>query len=256
MRSSESSSNANLTSRRRSRSSTDQTRRLRRSPRARPGAQGRGRELGFATPAARSRRSIWTRQARAISPIASRRSSTCRPSREIEVLGEADVPTRIRLLVKRIPAKPRRKPRCARRSSARSKQELGKNQREHVLREQMRAIKRELGEDDRRGRALRARRSDSPTRSSPKTHKRVVDRELRRLESMGGQGAEVNVIRTYLELIADLPWSKRVDAAIDLDKISAKLEADHHGLEDTSRSESSASTSRSSSSRATRRRAA
>ena len=49
---------------------------------------------------------------------------------------------------------------------------------------------------------------------------------------MNGQGAETHVIRNYLELIADLPWNKRADSTIDLDKIAAQLDADHYGLED------------------------
>jgi ATP-dependent Lon protease len=66
----------------------------------------------------------------------------------------------------------------------------------------------------------------------PEEVRKVADRELRRLEAMNGAGAEVHVIRNYLELIADLPWSKRADSKIDLDKIQAQLEGDHHGLED------------------------
>jgi ATP-dependent Lon protease len=66
----------------------------------------------------------------------------------------------------------------------------------------------------------------------PEDARKVADRELRRLESMGGSGAEVHVIRNYLELIADLPWDKRSGSEIDLDKIQAQLESDHYGLAD------------------------
>jgi ATP-dependent Lon protease len=148
---------------------------------------------------------------------------------EIELLGEADVAARIRLLVRRIgEAKAQAEVRSKIENEVRK--ELGKNQREHVLREQMRAIKRELGEGDNDDLAALKKRLEEA--KLPEDAQKVVDRELRRLESMGGSGAEVHVIRNYLELIADLPWSKRTDATIDLDKIQAQLEADHYGLDD------------------------
>jgi ATP-dependent Lon protease len=148
---------------------------------------------------------------------------------EIELLGELDVPSRIRLLVTRL-AGAMSQAEVRSKIESEVKRELGKNQREHVLREQMRAIKKELGEDkdDELG-ALRRRLDDA---NLPEEARKVADRELRRLESMNGQGAEVHVIRNYLELIADLPWDKRAEAKIDLDAIAAQLEADHYGLED------------------------
>jgi ATP-dependent Lon protease len=148
---------------------------------------------------------------------------------EIGILAEADVPARIRLIVKRIgEAKAQAEVRVKIESEV--KKELGKNQREHVLREQMRAIKRELGEGGDDDLAALKRRLDDA--ELPEEARKVADRELRRLEGMGGQGAEVHVIRNYLELIADLPWSKRAESAIDLDKIAAQLDADHYGLDD------------------------
>lgn len=148
---------------------------------------------------------------------------------EVEVLAEADVAARIRLLVRRIgEAKAQAEVRAKIESEV--KKELGKNQREHVLREQLRAIRRELGEGE--GDELSALRERLDRAELPEEVRKVADRELRRLESMGGHGAEVHVIRNYLELIADLPWSKRAESEIDLDKIGAQLEADHYGLED------------------------
>jgi ATP-dependent Lon protease len=148
---------------------------------------------------------------------------------ENELLAEADVASRIRLLVKRIAAaKAQAEVRAKIENEVKS--ELGKNQREHVLREQMRAIKKELGEgaeDD-----LASLRQRLEEAKLPADAQKVVDRELRRLESMNGQGAETHVIRNYLELICELPWSKRAESKIDLDKIAAKLEEDHYGLED------------------------
>ncbi len=148
---------------------------------------------------------------------------------EVELLAELDVPSRLRLLVKRL-ADAKSQAEVRSKIESEVKKELGKNQREHVLREQMRAIKKELGEDANDELASLKRRLDEA--NLPEDARKVTDRELRRLESMNGQGAETHVIRNYLELIADLPWDKRADATIDLDAIAAQLDHDHYGLED------------------------
>ncbi len=148
---------------------------------------------------------------------------------EIELAGETHVPTRIRLLVKRI-GEARAVAEVRAKIENEVKKEIGKNQREHVLREQMRAIRRELGDESQDD--LESLKERLAAAGLPDDARKVADRELRRLESMNGQGAEVHVIRNYLELIADLPWSKREEGAIDLTKIAEKLEADHYGLDD------------------------
>jgi ATP-dependent Lon protease len=150
---------------------------------------------------------------------------------EIELLGEPDVVARIRLLVKRI-SEARAQAEVRSKIETEVKKELGKNQREHVLREQMRAIKKELGDAGDGEDELSNLRGRLDEAKLPEDVQKVVDRELRRLESMNGQGAETHVIRNYLELIADLPWSKRAESTIDLDKIAAQLEGDHYGLAD------------------------
>jgi ATP-dependent Lon protease len=63
----------------------------------------------------------------------------------------------------------------------------------------------------------------------------VVERELRRLEGMGSGSPEAHVIRSYLELIADLPWSTRAEVSEDLDAVERKLDEDHYGLADVKR---------------------
>jgi ATP-dependent Lon protease len=148
---------------------------------------------------------------------------------EIELLGEPDTASRLRLLVKRI-GEGKTKAEVRAKIEGEVRKELGKNQREAVLREHMRAIKRELGDEGDSDTDVLKKRLDEA--NLPEDARKVVDRELRRLESMGNNGAEVHVIRNYLELIADLPWSKRSESEIDLDKIAAQLEADHYGLED------------------------
>ena len=154
------------------------------------------------------------------------------PDKEVELLGETDVPARLRLVVERVgEAKAQAEVRSKIEGEVR--REIGKSQREAVLRQQMRAIKRELGEAEDDDLARLRKRLDEA--DLPEEARKVADRELARLESMGGQGAEVHVIRNYLELIADLPWSKRAEGEIDLDKITAQLDADHHGLADIKR---------------------
>ncbi len=150
---------------------------------------------------------------------------------EIEILGEPVVAARIRLLVTRIAeAKAQAEVRFTIENEV--KRELGKNQREHVLREQMRAIRKELGDSESGAGELDALRKRLDDAGLPVEARKVADRELKRLESMGGQGAETHVIRNYLELIADLPWSKRAEASADIDVIERHLDADHFGLDD------------------------
>ncbi len=111
------------------------------------------------------------------------------------------------------------------------RREIGKEQREAVLREQLRAIKKELG-DDKTGSDLDALRERLDKAGLSEEARTVADRELRRIEAMQPQQAEYNVIRTYLEWIADLPWSARADAKDDLEAVEKKLEEDHFGLDD------------------------
>ncbi len=110
-------------------------------------------------------------------------------------------------------------------------EKLGERQREVYLREQLKAIKKELGDDSKENDLSeleqRLRELDLPEKV-----RKEVDRELGRLERIGGEGMEAQVIRTYLEGIAELPWNKRSEDKIDLERAKEVLEADHYGLED------------------------
>jgi ATP-dependent Lon protease len=108
--------------------------------------------------------------------------------------------------------------------------ELGKHQREMMLRQQLQAIQKELGDSD--DDAASELREKLTALELPEEARKVVDKELRRLERMGPNQPEHHVIVKYLELIAELPWNQRVDADDAIDQVEAKLEADHHGLED------------------------
>jgi len=101
-------------------------------------------------------------------------------------------------------------------------EELGERQREMLLREQMKAIRKELGEE---GEAAEAddlkKRLDAL--ELPEAARKEVDRELARLERAGRESMEAQVIRTYLETVAELPWNKRADESLDLKRAAEIL---------------------------------
>ncbi len=105
------------------------------------------------------------------------------------------------------------------------------SQREVLLRQQLRAIQKELGEDPKSD-DVDGLRERLEAMELPDEVRKVVSRELGRLEAMNSAQAEYGVIRNYLEWIADLPWSKRAGGPIDIDAIASKLDADHYGLEE------------------------
>ena len=114
---------------------------------------------------------------------------------------------------------------------AKVQEELGERQREMLLREQMKQIRKELGEEGERDdvEELRERIGNLELSETARTE---VDRELRRLDRTAPQAAEYQVIRTFLEWITELPWSNRTDDKIDLHRAEEILEEDHYGLED------------------------
>ncbi|MFW6201367.1 MAG: LON peptidase substrate-binding domain-containing protein, partial [Gemmatimonadota bacterium] len=113
----------------------------------------------------------------------------------------------------------------------RVQEELGDKQREMVLREQLKAIKKELNEDEEvdEVEALRERIAELEL---PDEAREEVERELNRLERTHPQSAEYQVIRTYLDWISELPWSDRTEDKIDLGAAEGVLHEDHYGLED------------------------
>ena len=110
-------------------------------------------------------------------------------------------------------------------------EELGERQREMYLREQMKAIRHELGdsEDDRDFAALRDKLKQLHL---PEAAQKEVDRELGRLERASKDSMEAQVIRTFLEWIAELPWNARSDDSLDTVRAEQVLEEDHYGLRD------------------------
>ena len=109
--------------------------------------------------------------------------------------------------------------------------EVGKNQREYFLREQMKAIQKELGEGDDQAKETEELRDKIEAAGMPEPVKKEALRELDRLSKMPAAAAEYTVSRTYLDWLVALPWAKRTEDAIDLRRTKEVLDADHSGLE-------------------------
>jgi ATP-dependent Lon protease len=109
--------------------------------------------------------------------------------------------------------------------------EVGKNQREYFLREQMKAIQKELGEGDDQTKEVEELAEKIEAAGMPELVKKEALRELDRLSKMPVAAAEYTVSRTYLDWLVALPWAKRTDEVIDLPKTKGVLDADHSGLE-------------------------
>jgi ATP-dependent Lon protease len=110
-------------------------------------------------------------------------------------------------------------------------EELGERQREMYLREQLKAIQKELGDDD-SSKEITELRDKLSKLALPKEARAEVERELGRLERAGRESMEAQVIRTYLEWIAELPWNKRSDDQLELNHAASVLDEDHYGLKD------------------------
>src|SRR5215831_6004090 len=113
------------------------------------------------------------------------------------------------------------------------KEELGGRQREVYLREQLKAIQKELGEgegsDDESLKELKAKLDRLEL---PEEARKEVDREWNRLSRIGRESVESQVIRTYLETVAELPWNTASEDDLDVQKAARILNEDHYGLSD------------------------
>jgi ATP-dependent Lon protease len=105
-----------------------------------------------------------------------------------------------------------------------------KQQREYILRRQMESIRKELGEDD--ASVIDEYRTKIEEAGMPEAVHEQAERELGRLERIGEQSAEASVIRTYLDWLIAVPWSKRSEERLDPAHAREVLDEDHYGLED------------------------
>ncbi len=113
------------------------------------------------------------------------------------------------------------------------KEEIGGRQREMYLREQLKAIQKELGEGEGGGdEGLKELRAKLDALDLPEEARKEVDREWQRLTRIGRESMESQVIRTYLETVAELPWNERTDEKLDVGEAARVLDEDHFGLKD------------------------
>src|SRR4249919_49870 len=110
--------------------------------------------------------------------------------------------------------------------------EIDKGQREYFLRQQMKAIQDELGEADEQQAEINELRERIEQAGLPEEAKKAADRELSRLEKLPPVAAEYGVIRTYLEWLVDLPWSKETEDNLDIAHAREVLDEDHYDLEE------------------------
>jgi len=109
--------------------------------------------------------------------------------------------------------------------------EVGRNQREYFLREQLKAIQKELGEGDDQTKDIEELQEKIDAAGMPEAVRKEALRELDRLARMPVAAAEYTVSRTYMDWLVTLPWQKHTDEVIDLPKTKDILDADHSGLE-------------------------
>jgi len=112
-----------------------------------------------------------------------------------------------------------------------AKEEMSRSQREYFLREQMQALKKELGDDDTYSQEIEGLRKKIKQKKMPKYARKEARKELKRLEMMHPDASESNIIRTYIEWILDLPWKKSSKDLLDLKLAAEVLDEDHYGLE-------------------------
>src|SRR5947209_1831988 len=112
-----------------------------------------------------------------------------------------------------------------------AQEEMSKVQREYLLREQLKAIQRELGEESEEQATLNELRRKIDEAGLPEEALTEARRELSRLEKMSTASPEYSIIRTYLELLVSLPWNKSTGARIDVPHARQVLDQDHYDLE-------------------------
>src|SRR5262249_4896512 len=119
----------------------------------------------------------------------------------------------------------------SRKIGAETKESMDKSQRQYFLREQLKAIQKELGEEDGKGSEVEEVRKKIYEAKMPPDVEKEALKELSRFERIPEMAAEHSVIRTYLDWLTELPWSVLTKEEIDLPKAREILDTDHYGLE-------------------------
>ncbi|MDP3017653.1 MAG: endopeptidase La [Deltaproteobacteria bacterium] len=112
-----------------------------------------------------------------------------------------------------------------------AREEMTKSQREYYLREQMRAIRSELGEADERSKEFKELRQKIKKAKMPEEVEKEVRKELQRLDQMHPDSAEASIVRTYLDWLIEMPWSKSTANNLDIKKAKEVLDEDHYNLQ-------------------------
>ncbi len=112
-----------------------------------------------------------------------------------------------------------------------AREEMTKSQREYYLREQMRAIRSELGEADERSKEFKELRQKIKKAKMPEEVEKEVRKEMGRLEQMHPDSAEASIVRTYLDWLIEMPWSKSTANNLDIKKAKEVLDEDHYNLQ-------------------------
>jgi ATP-dependent Lon protease len=117
------------------------------------------------------------------------------------------------------------------RIQSQAKEEMSRSQREYFLREQLRAIQAELGEADSRAEDVAELREKLTAVNPPEAIFKEVDKQLRKLDAMHPEAGEYSILRTYLDWLVELPWSKATHDNLNLKKAKKVLDEDHYNLE-------------------------
>jgi len=115
------------------------------------------------------------------------------------------------------------------------KEKIGQSQRQYFLQEQLKAIREELGQQDERTAELEQLREQVEQANMPEAVRKEADRELGRLGKLPPVSPEYNVIRTYLEVLSELPWRTSTEDKVDVRRARKVLDEDHHDLDKVKR---------------------
>lgn len=118
-----------------------------------------------------------------------------------------------------------------RKISVRVRKQMDKIQKDYYLREQIKAIRKELGDGDDKAAEIEECREKLKQGKYPENVVKCVEKELRRMESMSSMSAETGVIRTYVDWLLDIPWEKTTNDNVEIKKAQRILDHDHYGFE-------------------------
>ena len=117
------------------------------------------------------------------------------------------------------------------RIQSQAKEEMSKTQRDYYLREQLKQIQQELGEGDERAEEISDLKKQIEKAKMPAEVKPEAEKQLRRLEQMHPESSEASLVRTYLDWLVELPWSRRTKDNLNIKKAKDVLDEDHYNLE-------------------------